>query len=342
MNTHADPTKQSRDHAVTSSFAKQQCRSKPTLQLPDRPEMIAEGRFQKAINNSRRVRQLQAYREMANNGPQAKQFRVYQAMADNYTAKTAQRKENLQGKERQGQLGYLQKKDASRLKIHENNVRPIQLYTEAGGEKRSDNDQYVVFDDDSTKLYVAAGGDAPHPGRLIIPTGNSRDIAGFNYTAYHYDPGLNFVNDCLSFAEGIIQGTGGASGRAELRANGDRPNGQDRLFGQSDQQNKSIAEGAWSMGQNADPGIGEAYGITRTRLPAIGETPYHIAAVVAKDGVDNVTLEADADNEGQAAPVFDIYDTTPAGRRVNAESLTFEETYTTSYSPSATGVLRQR
>ncbi|MEM8934263.1 MAG: hypothetical protein AAGE94_23930, partial [Acidobacteriota bacterium] len=116
----------------------------------------------------------------------------------------------------------------------------------------------------------------------------------------------------------------------------------DRLFGQSDAQNQNIATGSWAAGQGTNPNVGEAYGITRTRLPNLGETPYHIAAVVAKDGVDNVTLEADAGNQGQAAPIFDIYDTTPAATRINPLSLTFEETYQGTYGPPATGTLRQR
>jgi len=211
-------------------------------------------------------------------------------------------------------------------------ISTVQLYTDAGGQKRTENDKYVINygdepGDDQSKLSVYPNSPAPHPINLIIATGQTKDIGGVLYTEYYYDPNRNFRNDCLSFAENLIRGVDQDSNRAELRATGDRTNGTDRLFGQSDQQNLSIASGTWATGEGASPNIGEAYGITRTRLPNVGETPYHIAAVVAQDGVDKVTLEADAGNIGQQSPIFDIYDTTPAATRVNPLSLTFEETY---------------
>lgn len=220
-------------------------------------------------------------------------------------------------------------------------VGQVQRYTEAGGEKRTDNDKYVVYDDSDTNLYVGMGGAAPQPNNLIVATGRQRNVAGFQYAEYRYDTNRNFTNDCLTLAENLTRGTDVDSGRAELRATGDNPRGAERLFGQTDQQNRTIANGAWPLGQGANPNVGQAYAITRTRLPQVRETPYHAAAVVAKDGVDNVTLEADAGAQ-HAAPVFDIYDTTPAATRVNPMSMTFEERYQGTYGPPATGVLTRR
>ncbi|MEM8933251.1 MAG: hypothetical protein AAGE94_18830, partial [Acidobacteriota bacterium] len=105
-------------------------------------------------------------------------------------------------------------------------------YTEAGGEKRSDNDQYIVDSAAPTRLYVGMGGAAPQPNNLIVATNQTKDFAGDTYDEYRYDPQRNFTNDCLTLAENLIRGTDQDSNRAELRATGDRPQGLDRLFGQ--------------------------------------------------------------------------------------------------------------
>jgi hypothetical protein len=229
----------------------------------------------------------------------------------------------------------------------------IQPYTTAGTRKFSQNNHYVVDSANDTILYVRPGATAPQPG-LIVATGHTTNINGVHYNRYHYNPANNFVNDCLSFAENLARNTDANSARAEFRAVGDRPTGTSRLFGQSDDQNVDIAGGSWVQDESANPAIGEAYAIARTAVPGRGETPYHVALVVAKDGSDNVTLEADA-SVVRAAPVFDIYDSTPSSNALRAaNSLTFYETYEGAYTsirrkgkkrtrhmPSA-GVLRLR
>ena len=332
MKLVADKRQQERRRSTTVRVRNEQNQAS-TFQFADnRPETIRMKKLQDMMNNSPQVQQLKDFQEMDNNSIQSTHDLQLEDMAHDDSAR---------------QLRAIQKKekDVNLRGDLKNTLEPIQLYTDAGGEKRTNNDLYVVYHgqaDNPSMLYVSPGSPVPQPNNLIIATGQNRNIAGFNYGEYHYDPNRNFTNDCLTFAENLIRGVDQDSNRAELRATGDRPQGTDRLFGQTDQQNQSIATGPWVTGQGANPNIGEAYGITRTRLPNQGETPYHVAAVVAQDGVDNVTLEADAGNMGQNAPVFDIYDTTPANARGNPLSLTFEETYSNDYAPSATGVLRQR
>jgi hypothetical protein len=220
----------------------------------------------------------------------------------------------------------------------------VQRYTTAGTQKLSQNSHYIVDSASDTILYVRTGATAPQPAALIVANGTTTAIGGVNYAQYHYNPANAFVNDCLSFSENLARGTDANSGRAEFRAVGDNPHGTDRLFGHSDAQNVSIAGGSWTQDEATDPAIGEAYAIARNALPAGGETPYHVALVVAKDGTDNVTLEADA-SVVRAAPIFDMY-----GTAANTFHEAYEVTYTSArgnrkkrkrIAPS-TGVLRLR
>ncbi len=210
---------------------------------------------------------------------------------------------------------------------------PIQRYKTDGTKKVSVNKDYFVDSAASAVLSVRSGATPPSPAGLIIANGNQVQYKNSAYDEYHFDPTKNFVNDCLGFAENVARGTDVDSNRGEFRAVGDRPNGTDRLFGQSDRNNTDIANGSWAQDEFTDPGIGEAYGITRSVEPVRGETPYHVAAVVAKDGSDNVTIEADASDVGRAVPIFDMYGTVPPGKRKGAQknSLTFYETYEGTY-----------
>jgi hypothetical protein len=327
------PTNKQESRAVANSVAQKKSNAKQAFGfVNNRPNAVVQRKLQEMEKNNPKLKELRTFQEKDDNRKQAKKPVQLQFTAENHFTQ---------------KLYPIQKAGKQTCLINSkiSSLEPIQLYTDAGGEKRTENDKYVVYhsdDDDQSKLYISQGAAPPLPANLIVATGQNKNIAGFNYAEYHYDPTRNFTNDCLTLAENLIRGVDQDSDRAELRATGDRPNGTDRLFGHTDKQNLSIATGTWNTGEATNPNIGEAYGITRTRQPNVGETPYHIAAVVAKDGVDNVTLEADAGNEGQDAPVFDIYDTTPAATRINPISLTFEETYAQTYGPSATGILRQR
>lgn len=208
----------------------------------------------------------------------------------------------------------------------------VQRYTHVGTRKTSQASDYITDSAHDDLLYVEPHAAPPQPTNLIVATGNNTAFNGVNYTQYHYNPARNFVNDCLSFAENIARGTDVDSRRAEFRAEGDRPGGTDRLFGQSDSQNTDIAQGSAVRDEQADPDIGSAYAIVRSVLPAVGETPYHIATVVAKDDPDNVTLEADASDQGRLRPLFDMYTTLPTPpRRGRRRTLSFHDTYEPSY-----------
>lgn len=209
----------------------------------------------------------------------------------------------------------------------------VQRYKTQSGKKITDNDNYFVDQSTTNLLYAEQSATAPASGSLIVTTGNTVNYASATYDEYEFDTGKIFVNDCLGFAENVARDTDTDSNRAEFRAVNDKPTGTDRLFGQSDSQNTSIANGSWAEDEDTDPGIGEAYAITRTVDPVNGETPYHVAAVIAKDGTDNVTIEADASDIGRTVPVFDMYGTVPPGSRATSKknSLTFYETYKDGY-----------
>ena len=215
---------------------------------------------------------------------------------------------------------------------------PAQLYTTAAGKKISANADYYVKDGDKEKLFVKSGAALGDRGGQIVATGATENYSSATYTAYHYyaDDSGGFVNDCLGLAEKLARSTKAASGRAELRAPGSG-GGDGKLFGNTYAQNTEIARNSsWYKDEEADPAIGEAYTIAPTVVPGeagVAEDPYHVAAVVAKDTPDNITLEADA-AAARSRPLFDIYDTQPSGTRVDKNSETFHEVYATRFTYS--------
>jgi hypothetical protein len=216
--------------------------------------------------------------------------------------------------------------------------QPAQLYTSAGGKKISAKANYYVKDADNEKLFVKSGATLGDRGGQIVATGATETYNSATYSAYHYyaDDSGGFVNDCLDLAEKLALSAKVATGRAELRAPGS--GGADgKLFGQSYKQNTNIAQNpTWSKDEEANPAIGEAYAIAPTVVPGEGsvdEAPYHVAAVVAKDTPDNITLEADA-GAARSRPLFDIYDTQPSATRVDTDSKTFHEVYASGFTYS--------
>lgn len=153
------------------------------------------------------------------------------------------------------------------------------------------------------------------------------------YTAYHYyaDDSNGFVNDCLGLSELLVKSTKKSSTRAELLAPG-TGKGSGYLFGNTYKKNNEIAlDSNWYENEATNPNIGEAYAIIPTVMPGKSidgsdEYPYHAAAVIAKDGTDNITLEAFA-GSGQSRPDFHMYDTQPYSSRSNKRSKTFHEVY---------------
>jgi len=129
------------------------------------------------------------------------------------------------------------------------------------------------------------------------------------YVCYKYSH-LKFVNDCLKFAEGLtINEPGYNESKCILQ---DKYTGL--LIGHNDKQNMKIAsrgekENDSNINKYAKPKIGESYAFVLKKLSHIGEAPYHIGHVLFKDGTTNITLEANAGDEGATQPKFDMYDT---------------------------------
>ncbi|MES2555801.1 MAG: DUF4157 domain-containing protein [Bacteroidota bacterium] len=231
----------------------------------------------------------------------------------------------------------------------------VQAYRIEHNRKVSENAAYRIDQVNTHQLQVAAGAPGPHPAHLFRVVGATKD----GYTIYELKPVPPFQNDCLGFAEFLK--TGKYEKKPAFRAKEERDKGVDRLFGQSDSQNLKIAEDAsgskkkrkseFSQGSSAIPDIGEAYAIVRREIE-VDECPYHIAQVVARDGIDNVTCEADAGDAARATPVFDMYPV-PKKKKTGGSVLipvpkkegeTFHDTYKDDYTTGSklapvTGIL---
>jgi hypothetical protein len=214
---------------------------------------------------------------------------------------------------------------------------PIQMYTTAGGKKISATGNFYVKTGAPEKLFVKNGIVLDSRGAQIIADGSNENHAGSAYDGYHYyvDDTGGFVNDCLGLSEKLALSDPADTGRAEFRAPGSGP-GEGKVFGNTYVQNTEIAtNNAWYTDEATDPAVGEAYAIVPTVKPgndAYGnaEAPYHAATVIAKDGTDNITLEADA-GMALSRPIFDIYDTQPPGTRIDGNSKTFHEVYSLNF-----------
>lgn len=68
MNIHADKTQKNKNNPVTNEISNQQVGSESAFKVVDnRPEAIAQGKFQEIANKNSRLNQLKAFREIANN-----------------------------------------------------------------------------------------------------------------------------------------------------------------------------------------------------------------------------------------------------------------------------------
>lgn len=125
-----------------------------------------------------------------------------------------------------------------------------------------------------------------------------------NHQYFRYEVSCPGVRDCLHTAEELMQ-------RKTLRPEAGEIYSKEKLtgkdFGDDETEggkplNRVIAEAALAQSPNqvnifASPQVGEAYAIVRQKAPEAGESPYHAAAVVARDGNDTVTLELSAGDE---------------------------------------------
>ncbi|MFB7187943.1 DUF4157 domain-containing protein [Streptomyces sp. NPDC056230] len=173
---------------------------------------------------------------------------------------------------------------------------------ELGAARVSENGLYLMTvtpGADTTVIWVAE--DAPAP-RYCTPTGQSGDIGGRTYA--EYEPTTTFLADCAHTAEEIMHQQRLALGQdaSEFALGGNQ-------FGLGEREN---VEGALAYaharpgGPHANgeerPNPGQAFAIVETawdedyELPTnTSGWPYHVAAVVAVDGDDRITVEQAAD-----------------------------------------------
>jgi|GEM_PF-6419863 len=213
-----------------------------------------------------------------------------------------------------------------------------QRYTEQKGWKISETDGYKIEKRVPSRLHVKHGMPGPHPADKFAVVGSANGYDMYTFSG-------RFVNDCLGFSEYLS--TGKYSKASAFVGKDDDPSGTDREFGKSDKQNLSIAESGgsskFSKGTDATPGIGESYTMVRRKIEA-NECPFHVAMVVASDGEDNVTCEADA-GANRRKPIFDMYVAHAKKKRKTGDvPLTFHETYKSAYTTKdnispTTGVL---
>ena len=180
--------------------------------------------------------------------------------------------------------------------------------TELGPARVSQNGLYIMDvtpGADTTVFWVAEGAPAP---RYCKPTGESGEIMGRTYA--QYEPETSFLADCAHTAEEIMHQQRLALGQdaSEFALGGSQ-------FGLGDKEN---AEGAAAYaharpgGPQANgeerPGPGQAFAIVETawhgdydRPANTSGWPYHVAAVVAVDGDDRITVEQAADGNDAKA-----------------------------------------
>lgn len=188
---------------------------------------------------------------------------------------------------------------------------------------RQDKKGYISSCNKIFKIHYDANLVNDRPGKIYIKkTYISEDPIGYSYltkcsdtdtptgyACYKYSS-PTFVNDCLKFAEGLTINEPGID--IEECILQDKFTG--KIFGDTDEENMNIAiqakkKKASEINENANPEIGESYAFVLKNIIGIEEAPYHIAHVLFKDGTTNITLEANAGDEGATLPKFDMYDT---------------------------------
>lgn len=203
-------------------------------------------------------------------------------------------------------------------------LHPVQCYTLmcSGKVKMSDNKKYSTWVSDTNELHVHGDAPPPQPADLF-KSGKSyhSNLSGKMAQVYRYDTDKGFYNDCGSFAEFLMSGDSKyldpECEETRMESSGIRL-AEHVSFTGALRKTEGLMQD-----EDASPGIGEAYFMGRTRESSSG-CNYHFAAVVANDGSDNVTCEANAGAE-KREPCFDIYGTSKKGQ-------TFFDTYSSAYS----------
>jgi hypothetical protein len=217
-----------------------------------------------------------------------------------------------------------------------------QLLTLGTVYKNSDNQLYRTYKNNDNYVGVKAGAAAPQPATWITPNGTvTSGFHEYQFTA------ATFINDCLQFAKRLgyeIQGLplqqhhrlkaviGGIPGNVSFAVR--------NVSGTGSTANDlaDATHGAFAQNENADPGIGQSYTTVpqTAHMASAAGCRFHVATVVAKDGSDTVTCEADAGDHGRAEPVFDMYPADPTS------AINFHTTYANAYGGAyaVTGILQ--
>ena len=172
-------------------------------------------------------------------------------------------------------------------RIQTPSIQRYSQYTgpEFGGPgKLSEGQNYFIPDGNTEMIYATA------PPRNSIAHPTAGQITKGSKT---YDPYIStlFFKDCLHTAEEIINGANledgfggpGTGDFSKVSATGE-------TFGVGESENIQVVRKN-SLGNNANPGLGQAYVIVNTKWPKGVSSPYHAAGVVAVDGNDRITLE---------------------------------------------------
>lgn len=213
----------------------------------------------------------------------------------------------------------------------------------------SENRNYLYDTYDNKLLYIEHS--LPVPSFLVIL---KKIKIPKLYIEYHSDKiynvcqffGKKFKNDCLMFAECVT--TDDFTYREDDSFLKEKTTGE--TFGNSDKENieiaKTVSKDYYYDFYSVNPDIGESYAIISHDIKD-KKMPYHIAYVLAKDGISNITIEADSGDKLKF-PKFGIYDvkfheTLSTRRSVKTSHVmvnnTFHDTYKKYFKNSTTLVL---
>lgn len=180
----------------------------------------------------------------------------------------------------------------------------IQRYTKRGKWKISENNLYKT--NGGPVLYAHPNAPSPQPQDSFI-----QGRAG-QFTTYTFQmpPRLTFRNDCGDFASFLAtENRNFLKARIPANLHGLflEETGRPLLTFETQQE---IARNEIYSDQHSysvNPELREAY--FHQKKGKKRHYGYHVADVVAKDGNDNITCEADAGDTGRTAPLFDMYET---------------------------------
>ena len=205
--------------------------------------------------------------------------------------------------------------------------------------KSTDGKKYRTQIDDANYVGVLSGATAPQPANWIQSTGTKVS----SYTAYKFMGG-SFVNDCYEFATKLAHEIAGktfpTSGPSFMNVvcGGKTTAVQFAVISKPKDTDTAAADGdygVFALNKTANPTIGQAYTTVPKSGAKITSCNFHVATVVATDGNDRVTCEANAGDATRTEPVFDMYSTDRTSR------FTFHGQYATEYGDvlAATGIL---